>query len=186
LIANSDIPSTAEFLDSVATPPAFYVVRKSKLVLMFVSTSGFYLIYWLYRNWKLYRTATGNKVLPLVRAILGVLFVYSLFTRIDRRMSASGRQYRWYPRSLALGVILLACGGSALIWVPDVHIRFALSLMILILQTCCLLRVQDAINYLENDADGLGNSTLTFANGLWVALGLCWWGLAIIGFYILL
>ncbi|KAF2392067.1 hypothetical protein [Pseudomonas frederiksbergensis] len=185
MIALSDSPATVEFPGAATAPPDFYVVCKSKLALLFVSTSGFFLIYWFYRNWKLYRAATGNKVLPLFRTILGVFFVYSLFTKIDHRIGASNLKYRWYPRSLALAVILLACTGSALMWLPDVQIRFALSLLVLFLQTCCLLRVQNAINYLAGDVEGLGNSKLTFANGIWVALGLCWWGLAIIGFYVL-
>jgi hypothetical protein len=79
-----------------------------------------------------------------------------------------------------------ALAGMGLIWLPDLHISFALSLLVLLLQVCSLLRVQEAINYLENDVRGTANSTLTFANGVGFAFGLCFWGVAILGFYTLL
>lgn len=174
-------------LDCTEPPRAtFFVVGTSKFALMIVSTFGVYLTYWMYKNWKLYRTATGNKVLPIVRAFFFVFFVYSLFASIDRRIRASGKGYRWYPRLLALSVIVNALAGIGLAWLPDVHISFALGLLLLLLQVCSLLRVQEAINYLENDVDGTANSTLTFANGVGFAFGLCWWGLMILTFYTLL
>lgn len=51
------------------------------------------------------------------------------------------------------------------------------------LETCCFLRVQDAINYAENDVDGLSNAALTWANGVWIGLGLCIWVLTFISYY---
>lgn len=184
--ANPYAPPVAE-LDCTEPPrAAFFVVGTSKFALMIVSTFGFYITYWLYKNWKLYRAATGNKVLPIARAILGLFFVYSLFTSIDRRIRASGRDYRWYPRLLALSLIVAWAAGAGLTWLPDPHISFALSLLVLLLQVCSLLRVQEAINYLENDVDGTANSTLTFANGVGFAFGLCCWGVLILVFYTLL
>jgi hypothetical protein len=184
--ANPYAPPVAE-LDCTEPPrAAFFVVGTSKFALMIVFTFGLYLTYWMYKNWKLYRTATGNKVLPIVRAFFFVFFVYSLFTSIDRRIRASGKGYRWYPRLLALIVIMTALAGIGLMWLPDPHISFALSLLVLLLQVCSLLRVQEAINYLENDVRGTANSTLTFANGVGFAFGLCCWGVMILTFYTLL
>ncbi|WCM51559.1 hypothetical protein OH720_00665 [Pseudomonas sp. WJP1] len=184
--ANPYAPPVAE-LDCTESPrAAFFVVGTSKFALMIVSTFGLYVTYWLYKNWKLYRAATGNKVIPIARELLGVFFMYSLFTSIDRRLRASGRDYRWYPRLLAISVIMAAAASMGLMWLPDVHISFALSLLILLLQVCSFLRVQEAINYLENDVAGTANSTLTFANGVWFTFGLCCWGVAILVFYALL
>lgn len=164
---------------------AFYVVSKRKFLILNIATSGWYFTYWLYRNWKLYRNATGEKVLPLFRTILGVFFVYSLFMKIDRRMRVSGRNYRWHPRSLALGYILSVCASVAQVWIPQVRVSFLLSCLFLFFYTFFLLRVQGAINFLENDAGGLSNSTLTFANGVWIALGLGVWSLALYSVYLL-
>ena len=165
--------------------PTFYVVSKRKFLLLYLATQGWYLLYWMYKNWKLYRTATGIKVMPMVRTFLSVFFVYSLFTRIDRRIVNSGQRYFWYPRSVALVFIIACCLGAGQNWVWGLHLKIALGILSLLLQTACLLYVQDAINYGECDAAGAGNSKLTFANGMWVSLGLCIWALAALGIYML-
>lgn len=164
---------------------AFYVVSKRKFLILNIATSGWYFIYWFYRNWKLYRNVTGEKVLPLLRTILGMFFVYSLFMKIDRRMRAPGRNYQWYPRSLALGFILSWCASGALLWIPQVYLSFLLSCLCLFFYTFFLLQVQGAINFSENDSDGVSNSALTFANGAWIALGLGLWSLALFSVYLL-
>lgn len=185
MIASSGKLFSVELLETSPKRPTFYVVGQRKFALLFVSTFGFYWTYWTYKNWRLYRAATGNKVLPLARTIMGVFFVYSLFMKVDRRIFASGRRYRWYPRSLALAVILTACAGATRVWVLDAHVSFALFLLVLLLLTCCLMRVQAAINFSEYGVEEPINSTLTFANGIWVGLGLSWWGVVILTFYFL-
>jgi hypothetical protein len=184
MIADPYAPPAATLHDAAPTSPAFYVVSKSKFAMLFVATNGFYIAYWLYKNWKLHRAA-GNKVLPLVRTIFGVFFIYSLFTRIDRRIKASGRDFRWFPRSLALAFIVVACTSSAAVWIQDFHIQFAMSLLVLLLQIFCLLSAQAAINYSENDSEGHTNSALTFANGVWIGLGLCFWTLLFLTYFLL-
>lgn len=185
MIVDPYAPPAASLLDVAPTSPAFYVVSKSKFALLFLATNGFYVIYWFYKNWKFQRAA-GNKVLPLIRAIFGVFFIYSLFTRIDRRIKASEREFRWFPRSLALACIVIACVSTSTIWLQDFHILYAMSLLVLLLQMFCLWTVQGAINYAENDPEGLSNSALTFANGMWIALGLCIWTLVFSVYFLVL
>lgn len=163
--------------------PTFYVVSQRKFMLLFLTTQGWYLIYWFYRNWKLYRAATGIKVMPISRTILCLFFVYSLFTRIDRRIVNSGQRYSWYPRSVALVFIFACVLGAGQVWVWEQYLKTALAMLSLLLQTACLVYVQTAINYGESDAEGVANSRLTFANGMWVSLGLCIWALLTLGVY---
>lgn len=165
--------------DDTAPMQTFYVVSKSKLILLFLLTAGMYFSYWIYRNWKLYRVATDSKIWPLIRAAMGVLFIYSLFLRIDRRLRSTGALYSWSPRLLALGFIFSTCVGmSGQVWLSGMsgHFVFVLMLGHLLFNMCCLLKVQNAINHLENDANGQSNSTLSPLNYVWIALGICWWG----------
>ncbi|MHC8364587.1 hypothetical protein ACYZT9_01570 [Pseudomonas sp. ZT5P21] len=163
--------------------PTFYVVSQRKFILLFLTTQGWYLIYWFYKNWKLYRAATGTKVMPIVRTILLIFFVHSLFTRINRRIVVSGQRYSWYPRSVALVFIFACVLGAGQVWVWEQYLKTALAMLSLFLQTACLVYVQTAINYGESDAEGVANSRLTFANGMWVSLGLCIWALLALGVY---
>lgn len=162
-------------------PPNFYVVGKRKFLLLFLTTQGWFLLYWFYRNWKLYRVATGTNVMPKARALLAPFFVYSLFTRIDRHINVSGRQYSWHPRAVALIFILLNVLAVIQVWVFNIHLQFALAIILTLLQMGCLFYVQRAINYGANDPEGTANAALTFANVVWMLLGLCVWAIFLIG-----
>ncbi len=170
-------------LSTEPAPAAFFVVSKRKFALMFAATCGWYFTYWLYMNWRRHRRA-GNKVLPFARTFFGVFFLYSLFIRVDRRVKAADRQFSWYPRSLALAMILLLFTNVVLNWLTDMRFSMVVSLLFLVPQIYCLLQVQDAINYAENDAAGLSNSVLTWANGVWIGVSLCLWTLAFVGYYL--
>lgn len=174
---NPYAPPIASLEVTETAPAVFYVVSKRKFLLLFLMTQGWYLLYWFYRNWKLYRAATGTQVMPKVRAIFAIFFVYSLFTRIDRHIYASGRLYSWYPRGIALVFIVLNLLAVGQMWLIDLQYQLALGIISTMLQMCCLFYVQNATNHAENDPEGLANSTLTFANAVWMLLGLCTWAL---------
>jgi hypothetical protein len=170
-------PPIADCVVGNNTLSAFYVVSKRKLAILFIATSGLYTLYWSYRNWKRYRSATATKVMPLVRAAMGVWFVYALFRKVDRRMYAMGHRYTWYPRFLALAFILLSALQSTRIWLLDLHLSLVMLVTLMALQVSCLLRVQAAVNHFADDIAGRQNSTLSPMNWLWIVLGLCWWSI---------
>lgn len=162
---------------------AFYVVSKRKFLLLFLTTQGWFMTYWFYRNWKLYRAATGTDVMPKTRALFSVFFVYSLFVRIDRHIHASGRQYSWYPRLIAVVVILVMVSAAVQGWMIYPDLQIALALLSMLVQMVCLYYVQNAVNYGESDPEGSSNSALTTANVMWMLLGLCHWALVFTSFY---
>lgn len=166
----------ASLKNDVSGSPAFFVVAKRKFVLMFILGAGFYFTYWVYKNWKLQRAA-GHFVLPLIRTFFSVFFIYSLFTRINQRIIASQRQFDWHPRSMALGLILVAMASVVAPWLLSLSLGLVLTILILALQTYCYSCAQEAINFAENDPEGLSNSTLTWANGFWMVMGVCVWAL---------
>ena len=59
----------------------FFDVSVLKLVVMSTVTLTFYQIFWFYRNWKLAKER-GDDVIPILRAIFGVLFAYALFKEV--------------------------------------------------------------------------------------------------------
>lgn len=70
---------------SAATKPEakryFFDVSVLKLVVMSTVTFNFYQIYWFYRNWRMAKER-GEDVMPIARAIFGVLFAYPLFKEV--------------------------------------------------------------------------------------------------------
>ncbi|WP_431146424.1 hypothetical protein [Pseudomonas alvandae] len=177
-LEKTTLPCTEVTLEKAETK--FYVVSRNKLILMSVLSSGFYLPYWHYRNWKAYRTATGEKVWPLIRAFLNIFFVYSLATKIQRQLNSSGGQYEWHPRLLALVIMVVGIFVNSMVYLPiSVKAYLPISLFLMVFSTLCLLRFQAAINHLEGDPEGRQNSRITLANGAWILVGCVVWFLLI-------
>lgn len=152
--------------------PMFYVVGKNKLIIMTLLTLGCYSIYWEYKNWRIYRTATGERIWPLARAIFSLFFIYSLFMKIDRQLRAANRHYNWRPYALMLCAVLrVGVNCYVVLVMTELKAFFPIGLALLMFDMYCKLRVQAAINHLERDPEGLRNAKITLANFIWIALG---------------
>lgn len=68
--------------DIASSTPPLFAVSLVKLVVLSICTLGFYEIYWFYRNWHLFKARSEPKILPVWRALFGVLFCYPCFRRI--------------------------------------------------------------------------------------------------------
>lgn len=153
--------------------PMFYVVSLNKLVGLMLLTGNLYAFYWFYRNWSAYRQATGASVIPLLRSIVPVLFVYPLLSRVDRGFRDSGREYNWSPVMLSLGMWLVIVVSGLSGWLapagpwPQALLRLVVY-MGAIAWLFCL--IQRAINVHEGDPKGRTNSRFTVANLAWIAL----------------
>ncbi|MDR0278295.1 MAG: hypothetical protein LBJ37_10465 [Paucimonas sp.] len=172
--------------------PTFYVVSVRKMAIMTICTFGLYLTYWNYRNWAAYKRASGDEVIPFLRALFSIFFLYALLQRVDRAFQASGRTYRWSPGLLVLGVVgvfLIAMSINfatldtqlMLTESPEGQGRFLLLAYLLsLLQFACHVwlhgKMQRAMNTHEHDTPGQTNARLTWANWAWMAPGiLIWW-----------
>ncbi len=167
--------------------PMFYVVSLNKLVGLMLLTGNLYAFYWFYRNWSAYRQATGASVIPLLRSIVPVLFVYPLLSRVDRGFRDSGREYNWSPLVLSLGMWLVVVVGGVSCWLAPTPPGLALPSVAFWMQgllemvvyigliTWLFCLAQRAINVHEGDPKGQANSQITAANWDWIALGVLLW-----------
>ncbi len=62
--------------------PLFFPVGRLKLVVMSFCTLGLYQIYWFYQQWRLYKEREQERIYPLLRAILAVIYCYALFKEV--------------------------------------------------------------------------------------------------------
>lgn len=185
VIENPYAPPQADLgTPSSACQTTFFVVAPRKLVLMVLLSQGMYSFYWLYKHWARYRQATGAKVLPLVRAFFSVFFFYSLVMKISQKLALDGVSYRWWPRSLALGLIICAFLPYTYIWFVTSLTTLKLSICLMILQVSLAAQVQGAVNQVEGDPNGKANIRLTWANGIWIMIGLGLWSLGLISAFL--
>lgn len=163
--------STSPLSLATKTPAqcAFFVVAVPKLIIMTLFTSGLYWLFWYLRNWDLYRNTAGTSVMLLPRILAPEFFLYSLLYRVDLRIRASGRCYRWSPWWLAFGVLLMSISGYYLwIVVLPVPELAPAGLVVAVLFHLFQRRIQRAINFCEGDPEGAGNARLTVINWLWI------------------
>ena len=172
-----------------AGSPAFFTVSPTKLMTMLWATSGLYAIYWFYKNWALYKQYSRRSIWPIPRTLLGLIFVPSLFCKLDRTLREREKgaiPFWWgYAALLILNglmpVLLSFCIGlvQSLRGQASTGLSagqlFALSFLTLLIHSLILLRVQHFINVLNDDSSGRTNAGLTKANWLWIAIGLLYW-----------
>lgn len=165
-----------------ATP--FFVVAPWKFVLMYVATVGLYRYYWSYMQWARFRRATGTPMWPVARSIFAIFYMHELNTEADHRAQKHGGLH-WSPGNATAVYVVASIAGFVLdrMGAHDVGPPWlALAgLGMLAPATWALWRTQSAVNVACGDPRGTANNRLSWANWVWLAIGLLVWLLLILG-----
>ncbi|MCD9027754.1 hypothetical protein LDO26_06000 [Luteimonas sp. BDR2-5] len=174
----------APVIPAVAAQP-FYVVSTTKFCVLYFATFGLYGVYWFYVHWQRYRQGRTETIWPVPRAVFSIFFAHALAGRIDDQLRLGLRAYRWSPGLLATIYVVFEITGNLLsrldshaIGSPSTGV---LGLMTLLPTGLSLMRMQAAANLACNDPAGQQNHRFTWANGVWIVLGLLLWLLVAIG-----
>lgn len=192
LAYNKEISSMSAVVDSVEVEEketfSLYVVGLRKLIILFVSTLGFYGLYWSYKNWSIYNKSSNEKVIPILRAFFDVFFVHSLCSKIKRinpKIVPDGDSFlEWNATKYVLLVVLSRITDR--LAENEVGMPYTYYVAFLLLPFSCnaLCKIQKHINLAMNDEQGLTNSKLTWANYIWIIVGLIVWVLLVLGGYL--
>lgn len=168
--------STRTFSLASTHEPAFFVVAVPKLIVMTLFTSGLYGLFWYLRNWELYRQASRDRIILVLRVLWPEMFLYALLNRVDRQIRISGRCYQWSPWWLACGFSLTGVSAVyvAVMMLPMPGLASALAGLV-VLSCMAMDRIQRAINFCEGDPQGEGNAQLTVVNWLWISMVTLGW-----------
>ena len=169
-----------------------YVVAPRKFLILMIGTAGLYTFYWFYKNWSLLNRK-DQAYWPVPRAIFAIFFTHALFGEVDGLLQRQGRSkdYSWSPGGLATTYVISAISGSVLgrlsvYGFGSPLLIVSLQQVVFVLTICVIYRAQRAINYAEDDAQGLRNKELTLANFGWLALGAVFWLLKFAGLFFIL
>lgn len=73
-------------LESNARPnfegASYYPMSLVKFLTLSICTFGFYIAYWMYRNWKAIKQQQGTGIMPIARGIFSVFWFYPLFNQL--------------------------------------------------------------------------------------------------------
>ena len=92
----------------VLSPPVYFPVSVTKLVVMSIFTWGFYQLYWFYKNWQFHMYKHKLKIEPFWRGVFAVFFCYSLFKHIKKYAKTNGVQTDIIPELLAFFFIIMS------------------------------------------------------------------------------
>lgn len=160
---------------------SFYVVSKRKFWILYVSTFGFYQLYWFYQHWSHEKTKTGAPYWPVARAIFAVFFTHALFKRIATADAQVNRDIARQPLSLTgyatVFVIISVVGYFLEDMFP--HLSSVMAWMVYIvmipLEAWLLFKAQAVANRLSNDSRGTQNHDMTTMSYVGVLLGILFW-----------
>ncbi|MCF7223816.1 DUF4234 domain-containing protein [Marilutibacter chinensis] len=174
-------PPQADLAEPVADARGdeFYVVAKSKFLLLFFVTFGLYQLYWFYRHWALYRRFRNVSLWPVPRAIFAIFFTHALAGEIDDRLNRSRQTYAWSPGTLATAFVVMEivgriCDRLSSYGIDNPYADWA-SFGLMFPIGYVLWRIQDAANHACGQPDGDSNRRITWANGIWLVLGALFW-----------
>lgn len=186
-------PPAADLTALPTSGPPFYTVSLVKLTVMMFITCGLYGLYWYYKNWSRYKAYSAKPIWPVLRTIFGLIYVPSMFGKVDALLKEKGQRGMPYWGTLAAGMILLALAPSLVVFVHKIAtsskgvasaglglIPLAISVISTFAQFLIMLRVQSFINQLNRDAEGSCKCGSTFGEGVWAMLGLMCWVVVII------
>lgn len=93
-------------------PVEYFVLSSKRLFLLSLLSGGWYLFYWMFKNWSAVKTATKEAFQPIVRAYLfPILFVYPLFLRVKKSAEKYAPTGRSFKICSVLTVLLWLIGG---------------------------------------------------------------------------
>jgi hypothetical protein len=133
--------STNEVFDmNENSQPIFFPVSRLKLLVMYIVTFGLYEVFWFYKNWQLFKAATGDDISPFWRTVFRVFFFYELLDEIQEKAQSRGVHADFSP--FLLSVVWI--GVMVCTRLPDPYWLVGLFSVIV------LLPVQETVNELNS------------------------------------
>lgn len=177
----AELPSAPD----TALAPMFYVVSLRKFTILFLTTFGWYQVYWFYKNWDCFKdrhpsaSEVGTTIWPVPRALFSIFFTHSLFRKIKEHAPDDPRIAAWHQSTHATLLVVLIVVSNVAAKVADRFVEdFWLTLFALVMVLPLMLvtrAAQAKANIACGDPQGASNATLTIANYIWMVLGCLFW-----------
>ncbi|MFT3844656.1 MAG: hypothetical protein QM725_06365 [Lacibacter sp.] len=151
-----------------------YNISVNKFVLLSVLTGGLYELWWVYKAWRFFKEKDRLDIMPAMRAIFSIFFLYSLFNRILDYSNEKGYTGNYSSGFLFIAFIL----SNLLAYLPDPF------WLISLLSVFILLPPFKALNYAKQNSTEFATVEQEGFNTRQVVLiliGVVFWSLALAG-----
>ncbi len=165
-----------EYEDSSNKNSRSYIelVDGNKFIILFILSLGLYSVWWMYRSWKFFQQKEEPDMMPVARAIFGVLWAYPLFERIQKYAIENGYTQTYSSGLLFIGYFLLNLSSN----LPDPLGLVAIFAFVF------LVPPVRALNFAimnSDDYDGEEVDRYSAGQMVIVAIGILFWGLILLG-----
>ena len=79
----------------------------NNFIILFFLTMGLYGVWWMYKSWRYFREKENLDIMPAMRAIFAIFFLYGLFERIQDLALSRGYTKRYSSSALFVGFVAL-------------------------------------------------------------------------------
>lgn len=149
----------------------------NQFIVLSIMTWGLYNAWWMYKSWKTLKERFVLDIMPVMRTIFAIFFIYNLFDRIQNYARNNGYRETFSSAGLGLGFILLNLTGR----LPEPFWLIAL------LAFVCLIPPYKALNYALLNmeySDFKEQESFNTRQIVLIILGAAFWGLVLIGLLI--
>jgi len=82
------------------------LVSVNIFIILFFLTMGLYGTWWMYKTWRYFKEKDQLEIMPAMRAVFAIFFLYELFVRIQERAHSMGYQQKYHSGPLFVGFII--------------------------------------------------------------------------------
>ncbi len=99
--------NTEEFMEQNDNVEIQYIISTQKYIILSILSLGFYDVLWHYKAWRFFNQKNQLDIMPAMRAMNSIFFIYSLFKTILKFSNEKGYDKKYPVILLSVGYILL-------------------------------------------------------------------------------
>ncbi|MGE0636942.1 MAG: hypothetical protein AB7P01_10920 [Bacteroidia bacterium] len=151
-----------------------YLISLPKFIILSLVSFGTYPVWWSYKAWRFFQQKDKLDIMPAVRTIFSIFFLYELFTRILHYAHEKNNTKRYSPGGLFAGYII----GNICSRLPDP--LWLISLISFVF----FIPVFNALNFAKRNSTEFSvveQDNFNQRQIILLVIGVIFWGLVILG-----
>ncbi|ENX63639.1 MULTISPECIES: hypothetical protein [Acinetobacter] len=150
------------------------IISIKRFIILSITSFGLYPIWWMFKAWRFFAIKDNLNIMPALRAILSIFFLYSLFNTIQNYAQENGYTRSFSSTWMFIGYLIVAFA----YYLPDPYWLISLFNFIFLIPAFV------ALNYAKLYSDqvkSIVQEKLSNTHLFIIILGSIWWLLGLVG-----
>ncbi|MCO4292021.1 hypothetical protein NF867_03985 [Solitalea sp. MAHUQ-68] len=150
------------------------LVTKNQFIILNFLTFNLYSVWWMYKSWNFFKEKESSDIMPAMRALFSLFFLYGLFEKIKAFAKGNGYSKDYSSGLLFIGLIVL--GICAYLPEPFMLLTF--------ISFICFTPAVEALNFgITESNDGEEQTSYNTRQIVLLVLGSILWVLVLMGLF---